>query len=171
MTATPQGTSAQGLGSSNQMAARPAVGQFVLAQTAIAQNQTPTPQLPDIGATQTIAAGISAAQTALFEGSPAAPPGANTFTPAELTGTFVSMQQTNTAATLTAIGPTPTATVFVEGTRGPTTRPSSTALANTGLFDSFSDGTASPGNLAIVVIAALGLVGVIVAARRLRVKS
>jgi hypothetical protein len=166
---------------SNQMGVRPAIGQLVLAQTAIAQNESPTPAaatpLPDIGATQTVAAGISAAQTALFEGSPipsdtpAGPIGQNTFSPAELTGTFVSMQQTNTAATLTAVGGNPTSTVFVEGTPGPTKRATSTALANTGLFDAFSDGSASPGNLAIVVIAALGLVGVIVAARRLRVKS
>jgi len=179
VTATPQGTTALGMGSSNQMGVRPAIGQLMLAQTAIAQNESPTPAaatpLPDIGATQTVAAGISAAQTALFEGTvepPSPTPGAgqNTFTPDELTQTAVAMQQTNTAATLTAIGPT--ATIFVEGTPGATRQVTGTQkVPDTGLFGPSADGKATPGDLAIVVVAALGLVGVIFAARRLRVKS
>ncbi len=45
-----------------------------------------------------------------------------------------------------------------------------TALAHTGFFEDLAGGTASPSSLAVVGLAAFGLVGLIVAARRFRVR-
>ncbi len=45
-----------------------------------------------------------------------------------------------------------------------------TQIAKTGLYEDLAAGRAAPGSLALLGLVAIGLVGLIVAARRLRVK-
>lgn len=56
------------------------------------------------------------------------------------------------------------------GTPTQTPSPTATALPQGGFFDDVGVGDATPNNLPLFALAALGLVGVIVAARRLRVR-
>jgi hypothetical protein len=86
-------------------------------------------------------------------------------------------QQTQTAiALLTQAAQTGTIIVQLPTTVSPfetakPTRIQPTKLPNGGFFDDVSTGKASPSSLAVVGFAALGLVGVIVVARRLRVRT
>jgi hypothetical protein len=85
--------------------------------------------------------------------------------PADQTLTAIAL--TSAAGTRIALGvsatsPFETAKPTITGTK---------KLAGTGFFDDVATGKANPSSLAVVGFAALGLVGVIVVARRLRVKT
>jgi hypothetical protein len=73
-------------------------------------------------------------------------------------GTPLAVTATPAAGTLPAVSVTP-------GTPGPT---ATKRLPQGGFFDDVAAGRASPNSLAVVGFAALVLVGIIVAARRLR---
>ncbi len=160
--------------------------------------ETPTPSetpTPDVAGTETAAALTATAMGSLQAADQTATAAANaalTLTaqpPFDETGTFTAMETANAIASGTfAVGTGTQVAVGVSATPGEETvppvvtvtappgdftpaRPTVTALSGTGFFEDVAAGKASPGSLAVVGFAALGLVGVIVAARRLRVKG
>jgi len=125
------------------------------------ETETPTPtptETVDVGATNdalTAAAVISpddmtATAAGFLTQTAEAGGGTATETPTECVGC-------GGPVTATGLAQVPTVTV--------------TALAGTGLFDDMAGGSATPGNLALFGFAALGLVGIIFGARRMRVKQ
>jgi hypothetical protein len=156
-------------------------------------SDTPSPT-PSPSETPTLDAGV----LSLTPGTPATIP---PLSDADLTGTQAAMDQTNAEATRLAesgatIDPTLAAQMTQDAlnltqtqialeltltaaagstvgdlTPGPTAISSPTELADTGLFEDLAGGAGAPNSLAVVGFAALGLVSLIVVARRLRIKT
>jgi hypothetical protein len=102
--------------------------------------------------------------TAAGIGVPTLPPLVST--PIVPTGSPAAVElETPTPETLLPGVPSP---VVISGTAAPTPTPD--ALARTGFFEDIGLGGANPSNLALFGLAALGLVAIIVVARRLRAK-
>jgi len=125
------------------------------------------------GPTPTVEGGIGGADTAT-PGTPGTGTGPITATSPGGSGTAIGFGQsaTPTPANVTPLGPTATGQqVNVNITVGAKTATAiATSLAHTGFFDDIAGGKASPSSLAVVGLAAFGLVGLIFVARRFRVR-
>jgi hypothetical protein len=98
----------------------------------------------------------------------------------DLSGSATALEQTNIVATLTLLPPggseqpvvtLPPVTVVAGGFTPEVATATKKSIPGTGFFEDVASGKAGPGSLALVALAALVLVGVIVAARRLRVRT
>lgn len=141
-----------------------AAAQTATALAALAQTGT---AFFNINASATCAAdpksaGCGGPITATTGGTVVAQNGSPTVNPRSLTRTAVALADTLTAQVPLGVA---SLTPLPQGTRKPT------PLPRTGVFDDLSGGSASPSSLAVVGLAAVALVGVIFASRRLRIQA